>query len=404
MKSIHCGILVDGRRTDPVSDAVINVDDGDIVAVGPREEVSVPDSATVIDHSDRTVMPGLIDAHVHLDGWREHDPVEWVKDGVPLATARAVKDAETLLANGFTTVRDVGSRAGLGLREAIAEGTVDGPRVFTSERLISQTAGHGDIHFFPHEWVAEHPNWIGILADGEDECRKATRKLVRKGVDLIKIMTTGGVLSEKDSPYHDHMTDAEIQAVTEEAHRVGIPVASHAEGTAGIKSALRNGVDTIEHGFGMDEECIELIHETGGDMVPTLSVLYQYLDIGEEVGVPEYAMEKIQDVKSRQLESVRRADDADVPIALGTDFSGSHLAPHGDNAMEAELLVEEVGMAPADVLRAGTSVAADVIGTDDVGVIEVGRQADLLVTATNPLEDISTLRDPLAVYKGGHQV
>jgi len=404
VKAIHCGTLIDGVSDATIDDATITIEGDEIVAVGPRDAIDVPATADRIDHSDATVLPGLIDAHLHLDGWREHDPVEWVKDGVPLATARATADAATLLEAGFTTVRDVGSRAGLGVRDAIAEGTVRGPRVYTSERLLSQTAGHGDIHFFPHGFVADNDDWIAILADGEAECRKATRRLVRKGVDLIKIMTTGGVLSEKDSPYHDHMTDAEIQAITEEAHRVGIPVASHAEGAAGIKSAVRNGVDTIEHGFGLDEDAVSLMQDRGTVLVPTLAVLYAYLDRGEEVGVPEYALEKIQDVKTTQLEAVQRAAAADLPIAVGTDYSGSHLAPHGGNAVEAELLVAEAGLDEMAAIQGATRVAAQAIGTEAVGAIEPGRKADLVVTTTDPTTDITALQDPAAVYKGGTRV
>lgn len=404
MKAIHAGTLIDGLADEPHEDMEILVEDGTVTEVRAIEAGDTPPDATVLDHRHQTVLPGLIDAHLHVDGWHEHDPMAWLQDGVPLATARATADLRTLLENGFTTIRDVGSRTGLGLKAAVEEGSIPGPRIYTSERLISQTAGHGDIHFLDHDSVADNEDWVAILADGADECRRETRKLVRKGVDLIKIMTTGGVLSEKDSPYHAHMTDAEIAAVTEEAHRVGIPVASHAEGAEGINNALRNGVDTIEHGFGLDETGRELMHERGAYLVPTFAVMEQYLAQGEEVGVPEYAMEKIHGVKTQHVETVKTAYEEDIPIALGTDFSGSVLAPHGDNAMEASLLVAEVGMDQMDAIKAATSVAAEVLGTDSVGAIEPGRHADVVVLDDDPLQDVDALRRVSEVYKSGESV
>lgn len=404
MKAVYCGTLIDGTRRDPVENGVILVEDGTVRSVGPETEIDVPTDADEVRYGDSVVVPGLIDAHVHLDGWREHDPMAWILDDVSLATARATADLRRLVENGFTTVRDVGSRTGLGLKQAHEEGRIAGPRVYTSERLLSQTAGHGDIHFLPHEWVADNPNWIGILADGADEFRRETRKLVRKGVDCVKIMTTGGVLSEKDSPYHHHMTDAEIQAVVEEAHRVGVPVASHAEGPAGIESALRNGVDTIEHGFGVDDSLVEMMLDREAILVPTLAVMEKYLERGHQVNVPEYAMEKIEGIKEQHIPAVQTAHDADIPIALGTDFSGSQLAPHGDNALEAELLVNEVGMDEFDVLQSATVVAARTIPDDQLGAIEPGKYGDFVVLNSNPLEDISNLRDISAVYQGGEEV
>lgn len=404
MRAISCGTLIDGLADEPISDAVILTEDGKIRDVGPADTVSIPSGAERIDHSEGVVLPGLIDAHLHIDGWREHDPLSWVTDGVPLAAARATADLRELLSAGFTAIRDVGSRTGIGLKQAVDEGAIPGPRLYTSGRIISQTAGHGDIHFMPHEWVEDHENWIAVLADGEAEFRKEARKLVRDGVDCLKIMTTGGVLSEKDSPYHAHMTDAEIRAVVEEAHRVDIPVASHAEGTAGIESALRNGVDTIEHGFGLTEELVELMLANDAILVPTLAVMEQYLRRGEKVDVPDYAMEKIGDIKSEHLDAVELAYESGVSIALGTDFSGSHLAPHGENVLEAELLVEEVGMSELDVIKSATSVAAETIPDDALGGLTEGNYADLLVVDGNPLDDISHLRSIDSVYKGGEAV
>lgn len=403
MRVIDCRTLVDGTGSEPLADARIRIEDGRVAAVGPADEVRAPDEATRVDHTDATVTPGLIDAHVHLFGSRSMDPFDWLTESNELGTARATADLRTLLAAGFTTVRDVGSSTGLALREAVDDGTIPGPRIHTSGRSISQTAGHGDSHFLPYEWANSEQSGAA-LADGEAECRKEARKRIREGVDLVKIMTTGGVLSEKDAPDQSQFTDAEIRAFTEEAHRVGIPVASHAQGGPGVKAALRNGVDTIEHGFYLDEECLDLFAETGATFVPTLAIMHRLVTEGADHGVPDYGLEKARAAREAHFDSTRHAYEAGVPIALGTDFLGPELVPHGLNALEAELFVEEIGMSEAEAIRAATGVAARTVADDDVGTLEAGNHADLVVFEECPLEDVANLRTPAAVYKGGERV
>ncbi|MFB6154788.1 MAG: amidohydrolase family protein [Haloferacaceae archaeon] len=404
MRVIDCGTLIDGVSDEALDEHRIVVDDGEILEVGPTADVDAPADATHVDHTGETVIPGLVDAHLHLGGNRSMDPFDWLKDSSELGTARATADLRKLLSAGFTAVRDVGSDTGLALRAAVEEGSIPGPRVYTSGQSISQTAGHGDNHYLPYQWVAGEEG-ISSLADGEDECRKEARKRIREGVDLIKIMTTGGVLSEKDAPDQSQFTDAEIRAFTEEAHRVGIPVASHAQGGPGIKSALRNGVDTIEHGFYLDEEAIDLMKETDATFVPTLAIMHRLVTLGSDHGVPDYGLEKARTARDAHFDAVKRAYEADVPIALGTDFLGPELVPHGENAMEAELFVEEVGMSEMDAIRAGTSVAARTVPDDDLGAIEAGNRADLVALDGNPLDDISVLREGVnAVYRGGEAV
>ena len=403
MYVIHCGTLVDGVCEEPIEDGRVVVEDGRVVDAGPAEEVDVPDDADPVDHSEETVIPGLIDAHLHLFGRRSMEPFDWVTESSELGTARATADLRTLLESGFTSVRDVGSETGLALREAVDDGTIPGPRVFTSWRTVSQTAGHGDSHYLPYEWANSEAAGAG-LADGADECRKEARKRIREGVDLIKIMTTGGVLSEKDAPDQSQFTDEEIQAFTEEAHRVGIPVASHAQGAPGIKSALRNGVDTIEHGFYIDDECLDLFEETGAIFVPTLAIMHRLVTEGADHGVPEYGLEKARDARDAHFESTKKAYDAGIPIALGTDFLGPDLVPHGLNALEAELFVEEIGMSEHEAILAGTATAAETVAADDIGTLERGNHADLVTFEDSPLEDISNLHEPSTVYKGGEVI
>ena len=404
MKYIDCGTLVDGTGKDPVDDARILVENDRIVEVGPREAVSVPDDADRVDHSGETVTPGLIDAHLHLKGSRSMEPFDWIRESTELATARATADVKTLLESGFTAIRDVGSEAGLPVRRAIDDGTIPGPRVFTSGSSFSQTAGHGDRHYLPYEWATSDAAGGSQIVDGADECRKGARERIREGADLIKIMTTGGVLSEKDTPSQSQFTDDEIRAFTEEAHRVGIPVASHAQGAPGIKAALRNGVDTIEHGFYIDEECLDLFAETGATFVPTLSIVHRLVERGDEFGVPEYGMRKARDANEAHFEATRRAYEAGVPIALGTDFLGPEPVAHGENALEAELFVEEVGMSEHEAIVAGTGTAAETVPAADIGTLTAGNHADLVAFEESPLSDITNLYEPTTVYKDGEPV
>ncbi|MFU8869937.1 amidohydrolase family protein [Natronococcus sp.] len=403
MRVIDADVVVTGRDEQPLSDGRLVVDDeGRIDAVGTQEDVAAPSDAA--HDSYPVITPGLIDAHVHLQGTREMNPLVWATESSELGTARATADLRSLLAAGFTAVRDVGSSTGLGLRGAVAEGTIPGPRVFTSGRSISQTGGHGDAHFLPYEWAADGDGSLATLADGADDCRKEARKRIRDGVDLLKIMTTGGVLSEKDTPDQSQFTDAEIRAFVEEAHRVGIPVASHAQGAPGIKAALRNGVDTIEHGFWVDEECLELFAETGAVFVPTLSIMHRLLEHGADHGVPDYGLEKARKASEAHVDSVRRAYEAGVPIATGTDFLGPELVPHGENALELELFVEEVGMSEHEAIQAATRVAAETVPDDDIGTLEVGNRGDVLALVGDPREEIEAVRDPETVYVDGEPV
>ncbi len=402
--AIRCGVLIDGVADEPIHDGAIVVEDSVIVDVGPSEAVEI-DDAEVIDHTEETVMPGMIDAHLHLKGWPSMDQSDFLTYDVAAGAARATVQLGELLSAGFTSVRDVDSRTGLGLRKAVSEGSIDGPRVYTSDRAIYQTGGHGDVHYLPYEWVKEWNPYDPALCDGADECRKEARKRIRDGVDLIKIGTTGGVLSEKDHPHQSQMTDEEIAAITQEAHRVDIPVAAHAQGAEGVKNALRNGVDTIEHGIYLDEECIELLNETNGVLVPTLAIVNRICERGSEFGIPNFGLEKAREALEAHIDSVRRAYEADVTIALGTDFVGTDLIPHGENAEEMVLYVEKVGMSPMDSIKTGTANAAQTVPDPNIGTIEEGKHADLTVLDRNPLSDITAVQDAVsAVYKSGEQV
>jgi imidazolonepropionase-like amidohydrolase len=397
---VDCGTLVDGTG-GVIEDARILVADGEVTAVGPSEDVAAEGER--VDHSGEVVVPGFVDAHVHMQGLRTMDPADWVLADDAACAARATVDCQRLLEAGFTSVRDLGSTVGLGLREAIEEGEVAGPRVYTSGRAITQTGGHGDAHFMPYEWAEDGGLGIGTLADGVAECRKTARKQLREGVDCLKIMTTGGVLSKRDEPDHQQFTDAEIRALTEEAARVGVPVASHAQGTEGVKAALENGVDTIEHGFYLDEAAIDLLLETDGTLVPTLAIMFRITEAGDEHGVPEYGLRKSREAFEAHVDSTRRAHEAGVPIATGTDFMGAPLVPHGENALELELLVEEIGLSPLEAVEAATGVAGRTI-PDEVGELRAGAHADFVALDADPRDGIEAVREVAAVYRGGERV
>ncbi|MFP8890718.1 amidohydrolase family protein [Natrialbaceae archaeon A-CW2] len=410
MKAIDCGTLIDGISSEPITDGRVLVENDKIVEVGTQGDVSIPDGATHIDHSNEIVIPGLIDAHLHINGWRSLRPFDMTTLDLVTQTARATEDLQTLLGSGFTSVRDCGGPTGLGLRQAVDEGSIPGPRIYTSWKSFSQTAGHADAHFLPYEWVTGDGGGSlrgktsgNVLADGVEECRKEVRKHFREGVDLIKIMTSGGMLSEKDHPDQSHYSEEEIAVFTEEAHRWGIPVASHAEGTDGINRALRNGVDTIEHGIGIDDESIELFHETGAILVPTIQAIYRNAIAGPDSDVPEWSVQKSKEAHEEHIESAKRAYEEGVPIAHASDCGGTEDHPLG-TYLEFEIFVDKVGLTEMEAIQSGTSVAAKALADGEIGAIETGRYADMVALGSDPLADITALEDINTVYKGGEVV
>jgi imidazolonepropionase-like amidohydrolase len=259
--------LIDGTGTEPLASSIIIIDGGRIAEVGPADQVKIPATAKVIDIAGKTVLPGLIDAHIHLFGITSLNQMTWVIDEPHVRTIRAAMDAWRCLDAGFTTVRDAGGMLAIYVKRAIEEGTVPGPRIVASGRVISQTAGHGDWHFVPVEWNERMQ--LGRLADGVPEVRKAAREQLREGADMLKIFTTGGVMSEKDKPTACQYSMDEIRAFVEEARNAGVRTGTHAQGTQGIKNAVLAGVDNVDHGIYLDDEVIALMVERGTTLVPT---------------------------------------------------------------------------------------------------------------------------------------
>lgn len=385
--NVHVWTGLPGSR---LQNQAIEIEDEVIRAIVPAGESSAP---VVIDGRGRWVIPGLIDCHMHFFGARQSDPVNWCLDDPIRATVRAAGDARRLLEAGFTAVRDAGSRAGPALRDGIAAGEIPGPRVCAAWLGISRTGGHGDVHSLPLEVVRDNP-FMALIADGPDECRSAVRRIARAGADWVKVWATGGVLSERDNPRHTHMLPHELEVIVAEAHEVGLRVGAHCEGLAATKACVAAGVDTIEHGFYLDEEVCAAMAERGVALVSTVSFICRTAEWrGDEV--PRYAREEARTVVDDCLRSLKLAYDHGVTIAMGTDTFSEPLTPFGRNAEELVALMD-AGVSAESALCAATSTAARILQMEDeIGTLEPGKHADLLLLGdTCPLDDLKLLTDP----------
>jgi imidazolonepropionase-like amidohydrolase len=376
---------------------------GHILDLLPEDQV--PAAISRIDLTGKTLLPGLIDAHVHLLGQRTMDNRDMTFVGEGLRAARATADLRRLLDAGITTVRDCGSFTALSLKAAVAEGSVPGPRIVACGRFIERTGGADDAPYMPVAWAQEGGPWAPRLADGPDEIRKAVREQLRAGADWIKTCTTGAVTTQEGSrPDLLEWSDAEIVALVDEAHRLGARVAVHAHAVAGIRQAIDAGADTIEHGTYLDDETARRMAERGMYLVPTLFVLDQLVKRGAEFGTPGWVLAKGREVMTVRQASFAAALRHGVPIAMGTDIGGQDLLPHGRNAEELALLVD-AGMSPGDALVAGTLGAARCIGLEgEIGSIEKGKVADLIAVEGDPLRDITAMQRVDFVMKSGQVV
>ena len=393
------GLLIDGNGGGVLEDADVLIDGEKIAAVGPAGTITVPENAEVVDLDGKVIMPGLIDAHVHLIGLKDLNLMLAAFEPTEVQMGRALKDLPKLIDAGVTAVRDVGSPVALHIRNLIHDGVYEGPRVKTSYKILGQTGGHGDIHMLPPEFN------INRTCDGVDDCRKAAREQFRAGADFIKICSSGGVLSEKDDPRSPQLTVEEIAAIVYEAEAVGSYVASHAQSTQGIINALKAGVKTIEHGILIDEEGIQLMLQNDAYLVPTLAIVKRIVDEGAQHGVPEFGLKKAKTYYDIHIQNMKKSYAAGVKIAAGTDFAGCDPVDHGGNALELELLVNDVGLTPMEAIVSGTKISAEAMGLgEEIGTIETGKLADLIVVDGNPAEDIAVLLNTnniKQVYVGG---
>lgn len=401
MKVIHAGQLlaVPGERI--LSEHTLVVEGARIVEV--RRGFVAPgefgEDAELIDLSDRFVMPGLMDMHVHLQGQMGPDRY---KNRLKLSGAdvvvRTIHYGMNSLMAGFTTLRDVGNSGEemYAVRDGINQGLIDGPRIIAAGG-VGITGGHADVSGLKPEWMEMETD--ASICDGPYDCRRATRHMIKYGADLIKITSTGGVMTDNNTGTGQQMSDDELLEVVAAAAAMGRKVASHAHGTEGINAALRAGVASIEHGSYTDESSIELFLETGAYLVPTLLAGKTVADVSESSDLlPPNVREKAVRVGRDMQGNFERAYAAGVKIAFGTD---SGISPHGNNAQEA-ILMSEAGVSNEDILISATINAADLIDmSDSLGTLEAGKFADIIAMDASPLENIEELLDVDFVMKSG---
>lgn len=402
---IKAARLFDGRAMHEPGVLVISGDR--IVSMSAGDAGS---GATVVELGDATIMPGLIDCHTHVADFvlPSHYltliyPKYRSADNVPEATIYSVRNAQTMLRNGFTTVRDVGGGAGIDLavRNAIADGAIVGPQIFAAGQALSITGGHGDSNDVPG-WVEEDPSVrIGAVSYGPYGFRELVRQNVKVHVDVIKILSTGGVLSYGDVWDIPQFNLDEVQAVVEESTKFRRKVAAHAHGDEGIAVAVNGGVHSIEHGTGVSEKTLNVMVQRGTNLVPTIWALDSILQPGNPNHIPAQAIQKAEYAAELRNAGMHRAVASSVKIAYGTDAG---VFPHAQNNKDFALMAG-LGMRPIDVLRSATANAAELIGVSDRGVLAPGKRADVAIFNGDPSRNIALMeRQPAMVLLGGQKV
>ena len=398
---IHAGTLIDGVSDTPKKSVTIVVDDDRITAVQSGFTAAAANE-TVIDLSNATVMPGLMDMHVHLDS--QSSPTSYSEgffmNPGDFALRAAFYAKKTLLA-GFTTVRNLGDEENstIALRKAITAGWVDGPRVYTAGKAIGTTGGHADPTNGVNIALMGDPGPKEGVINGADEARKAVRQRYKEGSDLIKITATGGVLSLAVNGQNAQFTPEELKAIVTTAHEYGLKVAAHAHGTEGMKRAVEAGVDSIEHGTFMNDEVIALMKQHGTYFVPTLSAGKFVMEKAKVPGYfPPVVVPKALLIGPLMQATFQHAYQSGVKIAFGTDQG---VAPHGDNAKEFQFMVE-AGMPAMKAIQSATMEGAKLLGVEKtLGSVETGKLADLVAVPGDPLTDIKLMQQVTFVMKGG---
>jgi imidazolonepropionase-like amidohydrolase len=404
IRAVHAGGLLDPATGETAREAVVVIEDGRVTHAGRRATIHAPRDAETIDASGLTILPGLIDCHVHLTSLGEGlDFARELTTPPTLELMRAVRAARLTLEAGFTAVRDAAG-APAGIRMAIDAGYFAGPRMFVTVSALSQTGGHTDSHFMcGADLDIPLPDRPYMVVDGVEAMRLRVREVIRAGADWIKLCTSGGVLSPGDQPHHSALTLEEIRAAVDEAATQGRKVMAHAQANAGIKNALKGGVATIEHGIWLDGDAIEMMLDGGNALIPTLVAPQWVIRHAEAGKMPAYAAIKARDVVNDHTASIRMAVEAGVKIAFGTDTG---VGPHGTNGEEF-LLMRQLGMEPIDCIRAATTVAAHTIGMEGVGTLEPGSWGDLIGVPGDPIADLTLISNADKVHlvvKGGEVV
>jgi imidazolonepropionase-like amidohydrolase len=391
---VRAGHVLD-VKTGKLADAQTIVVVGDTIqSIAPTASVTAVTGDNVVDLGGMTVMPGLIDAHTHVTMNTDFDPYRELTSTDAKEAINGVVNARTTLLAGFTSIRNVGASdyTDVDLRDAINAGQVAGPHMLVSGPALGITGGHCDDNLLPAQY---HQVGDGV-ADGIAAVQQKVRQNIKYGADLIKICATGGVLSKGDDPQASQYTLEEMQAIVADAHRLGRKVAAHAHGAQGILWATEAGVDSIEHGSYIDDAAIAEMKKRGTYLVPTL-----YLEdwIVEKGNLPALYHQKMVDVSAVAKQNIKRAMQVGVKIALGTDAA---VYPHGLNAHELDVYVNQLGMSPLAALQSATVNAADLMGwTSKTGTLEPGKWADIIAVEKNPMEDVRVLQDVKFVMKAG---
>jgi imidazolonepropionase-like amidohydrolase len=395
--AVHCGKLLDVRSGKMLTDQIVQFDaSGIITSLGAASSTKLPPGVTPVDLSNATCLPGLIDVHTHLTFDPSDSGYAGLGISIPRETITGVKNARLTLRAGFTTVRNVAASGytDVALRDGIDAGEIEGPRMRVSGPPLSITGGHCDNNLLPSEF---HYKAEGV-ADGPWTARAKVREIAKYGADVIKVCASGGVLSKGDQPGTPQFTFEELQAIAEEAHKLGRKVAAHAHGTQSIKDSIRAGIDSIEHSSLIDDEGIALAKEHGTYLVFDIYNDDYILQEGAKAGMLPESIEKEKKIGRLQRDNFRHAFQSGTKMAFGTDAG---VYPHGDNARQFGKMVEW-GMKPLDAIQAATINAADLIGwPDKIGALEAGHYADLIAVNGDPTSDVRVLESVRFVMKGG---
>ena len=386
--------MLDVRSGKVIDNPQVVVREGRIVSVG-RTGDAVPAGAERIDLKDMTLLPGLIDMHVHIDSDPTYSGYTYLQFSDRFWSAVSVTHAHDTLMAGFTTIRNLGSDDwnDVGLQQAIDAGKVVGPRIVPAGYAFGATGGHCDSTYFPPSMNDRN----AYNADNAEEARKSVREVRKYGAQVIKICATGGVFSRNTEPGQQQMTYDEMKATVDEAKMWGIRVAAHAHGAAGIREAIRAGVNTIEHASLIDDEGIRLAKQYGAWLSMDIYNTDYTQSEGRKNGVLEDNLRKDREIGDLQRENFRRAHQAGVKMVYGTDAG---IFPHGDNARQFAVMVR-YGMTPTQAIQSATINAAEALGRSDIGAIETGRYADIVAVSGNPMQDVTLLEKVVFVMKGG---
>jgi len=384
------GRLIDGTGKPPIEDAVVVIENGRFKTVGKLNEVAVTTNETIIDTTGKTLIPGLINLHVHLCLEPNEDSQSFcMKESTVALALQSLKNAHIALAHGVTSVRDLGAKDGVNLevKRAIEAGWFQGPRIFAFGPCITAVGGHG--HF------------IGTEVQGEDQVRHAVKKNLEAGADVIKFMASGGLLTSGGEGEMAVLSEAELKAGVDEAHRADVRTAAHATTAAGVKAAVNAGIDTIEHATFVDDEGIRLMKEQDTAVIITLAAPYLVEFMGPEAGIKPEVLKKSRGRFQQKIKSYKMLLEEGIRIGVGSD-AGTPLNEHHDFAREIELMVQEGGISPLEAIQAATQLGATLLGWEDrIGTVEEGKLADLVVLSGNPLDDIKNLRCVEMVFVNG---